>query len=105
MSCKEGYITIATMLKDIANACIPWITDILVGSIATTNWVDCSFSLSSHHPVLLDTPACLSLASEIFLKEASISDVSKKIVSAIDESLFKQLGRILFVLTTRSHST
>jgi len=93
------------MLKDIANAHIPWITDILVGSIATTNWVDRSLFLSSHYQVLLNTPACLSLASEIFLKEAFISDVSKKIVSTIDKSLFKQLGRILLASTTCSHST
>jgi len=39
---------------------------------------------------LLDTPACFSLASDIFLKEASTSDISKKIASTIDESLFKQ---------------
>jgi len=32
----------------------------------------------------------LSLASDILLKEASISEVSEKIASAIDESLFKQ---------------
>jgi len=87
------------------HAYIPWITDILVGSIVTTNWIDCPPSLFSYHRVLLNTPACLSLASEIFLKEAYISDVSKKIVSAIDELLFKQLGRILFTSTTHSHST
>ena len=35
MSCKEGYITTATMLEDIADARIPWIADVLVGSIDT----------------------------------------------------------------------
>jgi len=35
MSCKEGYITIATMLEDIADAHIPWIVDVFVGSIDT----------------------------------------------------------------------
>jgi len=30
---KEGYIKIAIMLEDIANAHIPWMTDILVGSV------------------------------------------------------------------------
>jgi len=38
------YITITTMLKDIAGAHIPWITDVLVGSIVTTNWVNCPLS-------------------------------------------------------------
>jgi len=42
---------------------------------------------------VLNTPdvnARLSLAADIFLKEASISDVTKKIASAVDESLSKQ---------------
>lgn len=42
---------------------------------------------------MLNTPdvnARLSLAADIFLKEASISDVTKKIASAVDESLSKQ---------------
>lgn len=42
---------------------------------------------------MLNTPdvnARLSLAADIFLKEASISEVSKKIASAVDESLSKQ---------------
>jgi len=67
------------MLEDIANARIPWITDVLVGSIPNPNWVDSPPSLFSHHPVLLDTPTWVSLAS-----------ISKKIASAIDELLFKQ---------------
>ena len=58
--------------------------------IAMTNWVDCPPSLSPHHPALLDTSACLSLTSDIFLKEASISDISKKIASTMDRSLSKQ---------------
>jgi len=52
-------------------------------------------SLSSHHPALLDAPARLSLAADIFLKEASISEVSKKIPSAVDESLSKQQKEFL----------
>jgi len=42
---------------------------------------------------VLNTPDVnvrLSLAADIFLKEASISEVSKKIASAVDESLSKQ---------------
>lgn len=37
-----------------------------------------------------DAEARLNLATEIFLKQASISEVSKKIASAVDESLSKQ---------------
>ena len=42
---------------------------------------------------MLNTPdinARLCLVADIFLKEASISEVSKKIASAVDESLSKQ---------------
>lgn len=37
-----------------------------------------------------DATARLSLAADIFLKQASISEVTKKIASAVDESLSKQ---------------
>ena len=102
MSCKEGYITIVTMLEDIADALILWIADILVGSIDTDCNDKLGWSSSPHHPALLDTPTCFSLASDIFLKEASISDVSKKIASAIDESLFKQREEFFRVNSSQS---
>jgi len=54
--------------------------------IATTNRVDLPSSLSSHHPAFLDTPAHLFLLFDIFLEEASISEVSKKIAFTVDES-------------------
>ena len=56
----------------------------------TTKWLDHPLSLSSHYLALLDTPAHLSLVANIFLKETFISEVSKKIPSTIDNSLFKQ---------------
>jgi len=61
----------------------------------TTKQLDLPPSLSSHHPALLNAPARLSLAADIFLKEASISEVSKKIPSAVDESLSKQQKEFL----------
>ena len=65
---SKSYIKIATMLEDIADARIPWMADVLVGSI-DNDYND---------------------AADIFLKEASISEVSKKIASPIDKSLSKQ---------------
>jgi len=56
------------MLEDIADARIPWMADVLVGSI-DNDYND---------------------AADIFLKEASIFEVSKKIPSAVDKSLSKQ---------------
>jgi len=34
---------------------------------------------------MLNTPVHLSLAADVFLREASTCEVSKKVVSAIDE--------------------
>jgi len=67
------------------------VADILVVSInTTTNRVDLgrlSF-LSSHiSSTVFNTPFHLSLASDIFLKGASIFDVSKRTASALDEDL------------------
>ncbi|KAF5353538.1 hypothetical protein D9756_008013 [Leucocoprinus leucothites] len=81
---KEGYAKIAGMLDDIVDARTPWMADVLVGSI-NTDYNDKLAVLSTP-----DTTARLSLASDIFLKQASISEVSKKIASAVDESLSKQ---------------
>ena len=50
-------------------------------------------SLTKFVPAILGTPdaeARLRLATEIFIKQASISEVSKKIATAVDESLSKQ---------------
>lgn len=49
--------------------------------------------LTRSFPAILGTPdaeARLQLATEVFIKQASISEVSKKIASAVDESLSKQ---------------
>jgi len=69
-----------------------WPTFFLAASIMTTTkkWLDHPPSLSSHHPALLD-----ALAADIFLKEASISKVSNKIASAVNESLSKQQKEFL----------
>ena len=50
-------------------------------------------SLTTFFLAILSTPdaeARLRLATEIFIKQASISEVSKKIATAVDESLSKQ---------------
>ncbi|PPQ80330.1 hypothetical protein CVT25_003613 [Psilocybe cyanescens] len=81
---KEGYNKIASMLDDIADAKTPWMADVLIGSVNGEY---------SDKLAILGTPdaeARLTLATEIFLKQASISEVSKKIATAVDESLSKQ---------------
>jgi len=69
-----------------------WPTFLLAALIMTTTIqrLDHPPSLSSHHPALLDAPAHFPLAADIYLKEASISGMSNKIASAVDESLSKQ---------------
>jgi len=52
---KEGYIKVANMLGDIADACIPWMIDILVCSIDIDcndklSWFCHPLSLFSYHP-------------------------------------------------------
>lgn len=98
---KEGYQKIASMLDDITDARAPWMADVLIGSI-NGEYDDklgasvIQSSLSIHLifvSAILSTPDSetrLSLATDIFLKQASISEVSKKIASAVDESLSKQ---------------
>ncbi|KIM41792.1 hypothetical protein M413DRAFT_445015 [Hebeloma cylindrosporum] len=81
---KEGYHKIANMLDDIASARTPWMADVLIGSVNGEH---------ADKLAILGTPdaeARLNLATEIFLKQASISEVSKKIATAVDESLSKQ---------------
>ncbi|KAF8999813.1 Lon protease C-terminal proteolytic domain-containing protein [Cyathus striatus] len=81
---KEGYHKIAGMLEEITDARTPWMADVLVGSI-NGEYPDRLAILSTP-----DADARLNLATEIFLKQASISEVSKKIATAVDESLSKQ---------------
>ncbi|KAF9442272.1 ATP-dependent protease La [Macrolepiota fuliginosa MF-IS2] len=81
---KEGYNKIASMLDGITDARTPWMADVLVGSI-NTDYADKLAVLGTP-----DATARLNLAADVFLKQASISEVSKKIASAVDESLSKQ---------------
>ncbi|TFK36507.1 ATP-dependent protease La [Crucibulum laeve] len=81
---KEGYHKIAGMMEEITDARTPWMADVLVGSV-NGEYADRLAIISTP-----DTEARLNLATTIFLKQASISEVSKKIATAVDESLSKQ---------------
>ncbi|KAF5326493.1 hypothetical protein D9611_000770 [Ephemerocybe angulata] len=84
MSRKEGYAKILGMLDDIQDARAPWMADVLIGTI-NSEYADRLAILSTP-----DAEARLQTATAIFLKQASISEVSRKIASAVDESLSKQ---------------
>ncbi|KAF8714415.1 hypothetical protein AX14_012711 [Amanita brunnescens Koide BX004] len=81
---RDGYMKIAAMLEDVTDARAPWMADVLVGTI-NGEYADKLVMLSTP-----DSEARLKLATEIFLKQASISEVTKKIATAVDESLSKQ---------------
>ncbi|KAG6840496.1 hypothetical protein C0991_006326 [Blastosporella zonata] len=81
---KENYHKIANMLEDITSSRAPWMADVLVGSI-DGEYADKLAILSTP-----DTEARLKLATDIFVKQTSISEVTKKIATAVDESLSKQ---------------
>ncbi|KAL0952321.1 hypothetical protein HGRIS_006603 [Hohenbuehelia grisea] len=81
---KDGYAKIAGMLEDVSDARAPWMADVLVGSVGG-EFEDRLAILSTP-----ETSARLGLATALFTKLASISEVSKKIASAVDESLSKQ---------------
>ncbi|KAF8064020.1 ATP-dependent protease La [Lyophyllum atratum] len=81
---KDSYNKIASMLEDITNSRAPWMADVLVGSI-NGEYSDKLAILSTP-----DAEARLKLATDMFLKQTSISEVSKKIATAVDESLSKQ---------------
>ncbi|KAJ7583597.1 ATP-dependent protease La [Mycena floridula] len=84
MSRREGFQKIADMLDDIADARTPWMADVLIATIGT-EYSDKLAILSC-----ADSEARLNLAHDIFIKQASISEVTQKIASAVDESLSKQ---------------
>ncbi|KAJ8508824.1 hypothetical protein ONZ45_g8946 [Pleurotus djamor] len=81
---KDGYHKIAGMLEDITDARAPWMADVLVGSVGG-DYEDRLAILSSS-----DSTERLNLATAFFVKLASISEVTKKISHAVDESLSKQ---------------
>lgn len=81
---KEGYHKIASMLEDITDARTPWMADVLIGSV-NGEYADKLAILSTP-----DAEARVQVATDIFIKQASISEVSKKIATAVDESLSKQ---------------
>ena len=89
-------MTTSKYYKDTVDTHTFWVADILVVSTDTgynTNRVDlCRLpSLSSHIPLtVFNTPVRLYLTSDLFLKGASISDVSKKIAPTLDESPSRQ---------------
>ncbi|KAJ6581196.1 Lon protease C-terminal proteolytic domain-containing protein [Mycena capillaripes] len=81
---RDGYHKISSMLEDITDARAAWMADILVGTVNAT------FADKLAILALTDAEARLTLAAEIFAKLASISEVSTKIATQVEESVYKQ---------------
>ncbi|TFK29108.1 ATP-dependent protease La [Coprinopsis marcescibilis] len=81
---REGYSKILGMLEDIQDSRTPWMADVLMSTVGG-EYVDKLAILCTP-----DSETRLQTATSIFLKQASISEVSRKIASAVDESLSKQ---------------
>ncbi|KAH7927222.1 ATP-dependent protease La [Leucogyrophana mollusca] len=81
---KDDWMKVAAMVEDISDERAAWMADVLVAAV------------SGHYPDKLaflaatDVEDRLHRATELFIKQTSISEVSKKIASAVDESLSRQ---------------
>ncbi|KAJ7173749.1 ATP-dependent protease La [Mycena filopes] len=81
---RDGYNKISGMLEDVTDARAAWMADILVGT------VNAPFADKLAILAITDAEARLTLAAEIFTKLASISEVSTKIATQVEESVYKQ---------------
>ncbi|KAJ6496776.1 ATP-dependent protease La [Mycena vulgaris] len=81
---RDGYNKIAGMLEDMTDAKAAWMADILVGTVNAT------FTDKLAILAMTDAEARVALASEIFSRQASISEVSTKIATQVEESVYKQ---------------
>ncbi|KAJ7035622.1 ATP-dependent protease La [Mycena alexandri] len=81
---RDGYNKISGMLEDVTDARAAWMADILVGT------VNAPFADKLAILAITDAEPRLALAAEIFTKLASISEVSTKIATQVEESVYKQ---------------
>ncbi|KIL63580.1 hypothetical protein M378DRAFT_79441 [Amanita muscaria Koide BX008] len=81
---RDNYLKMAAMLQDMTDHMASWMADVLMGSLNGEH-ADKLAMLST-----AESEARLRLATEIFVKQASIFEVRKKVATAVDESLSKQ---------------
>ena len=100
---RESYLKIASMMDDVSDQRAPWMADVLVSFVADDyddklgTSIFSLFPISSPDNISLaailaeqSLTTRLTLATVLFTKHTSISEVSKKIASAVDESLSRQ---------------
>ncbi|KAI0632876.1 ATP-dependent protease La [Trametes polyzona] len=82
---RDVYVKISHMLEEVSNDRTPWMADVIVAGINKLDYNDKLVYLSA-----AGVNDRLQRATELFVKQASISEVTKKIAQSIDESLSKQ---------------
>ncbi|GJE92960.1 ATP-dependent protease La [Phanerochaete sordida] len=81
---RDSYTKVAGMVEEVTPARAAWMADVMVASI-NGEYADKLEFLSAADP-----DDRLRRATSIFIKQSSISEVSKRIAQSIDESLSKQ---------------
>ncbi|KIK13185.1 hypothetical protein PISMIDRAFT_119358 [Pisolithus microcarpus 441] len=81
---KDDWLRVSVIVEDVPDHRLPWMADVLVAAI-NCDYTD-KFALLS----TVTVEDRLRRATELFIKQTSISEVSHKIANAVDESLSRQ---------------
>ncbi|TFK82017.1 ATP-dependent protease La [Polyporus arcularius HHB13444] len=82
---RDVYVKISHMIEEVSDDRAPWMADVIVAGINKVEYADKLAYLSA-----AGSDDRLRRATELFVKQASITEVTKKIAQSIDESLSKQ---------------
>ncbi|KAG2121305.1 ATP-dependent protease La [Suillus clintonianus] len=81
---KDDWLRVAAIVEDISEQRAAWMADVLVAAVSPQYPDKLAFLAAA------DVEDRLRRATELFVKQSSIQEVSKKIASAVDESLSRQ---------------
>ncbi|OAX40690.1 ATP-dependent protease La [Rhizopogon vinicolor AM-OR11-026] len=81
---KDDWLRVAALVEDISEQRAAWMADVLVAAISGQYGDKLAFLAAT------DVEDRLHHATELFVKQSSIQEVSKKIATAVDESLSRQ---------------
>ncbi|KAG1744645.1 Lon protease C-terminal proteolytic domain-containing protein [Suillus paluster] len=81
---RDDWLRVAAMVEDISEQRAAWMADVLVAAVSPQYPDKLAFLAAT------DVEDRLRRATELFIKQSSIQEVSKKIATAVDESLSRQ---------------
>ncbi|KAG1834990.1 Lon protease C-terminal proteolytic domain-containing protein [Suillus subalutaceus] len=81
---KDDWLRVAAIVEDISEQRATWMADVLVAAVSSQYPDKLAFLAAT------DVEDRLRRATELFVKQSSIQEVSKKIASAVDESFSRQ---------------